>query len=128
MHSVGLQTANTQEEGNQLQHLFMFTAVQCLCSGVQHPCSVKSSLLVCMLFLTVEMPTVAIWLVFQLQQVPCAAMFWLKCEGQLTTRSVLFLVLARWSWTWFMLAQARLIPHLNCTVLSTQEPCPRPPF
>lgn len=69
-----------------------------LCNGVEHPCTVESPLLLCMSFLTVETPAVAI-----------------------ITRAVLFLV------PWLMRAQAWLIPHLDRTVLSTQELCPRPP-
>lgn len=48
-----------------------------------HPCTVESSLLLCMLFLTLATPTTTVWLTLQLHPLACTAMFWFKHDGLL---------------------------------------------
>lgn len=123
---------NTQEiEASRATCLLHFRASLHRCSA--HPCTVESSLLPCMLFLTLETPptttTTTVSPAFQLQYLPCAAMLRLKRDGWSDTTAAPFLLWARWSWAQFMRAQAWLLPHTSCVpCLSSQESCLRPLF
>lgn len=56
------------------------------------PCTMESSLLLCLLFLPVETPTTAIWPAFPLQ---CAAILWFKRDGRSNATAVHFPYRAR---------------------------------
>lgn len=121
-------TTNTQEiEASRATCLLHFRASLHRCST--HPCTAASSLLPCMLFLTLEMPKTTVSPVFQLWYLPCGAMLRFKRDGWSDTTAAPFLVWARRTWTQFMRAQAWLLPHTSCVLcLSSQELCLRPLF
>lgn len=54
------------------------------------------------IFFSLETPTTLILLAFPLQHLPC--LFSFKCEGRILYPAALFLVWARWSCLWFILA------------------------
>lgn len=78
--------------------VYVCCSSECLYTGEEHLCGQWRGHMHPVL-LVVEMPTVAICLVFQLHHLP---LFWFKHDGQLNTTVTHFHVWVRWSRTQFM--------------------------
>lgn len=82
----------------------MFAAVLNVCTLMKSTSADNGVLLIAMhpVLLGLEIPTMAIWLVFQLQHLPFTAMFWFEHDGQLITAVTHLHVWVLWSRTRFM--------------------------